>query len=148
MRQVRFGESFEQEPLADGKALQELGDWLGGFAWTGWGTFTFGPRFGDTGPSGDRAMFHWRRWIERLPAGARPGYFVCVERGRGGRTHLHALVRSSRGVTRKSLWRSWFKRFGRCSILPYDVELGASHYVTKYLVKAPDLWDVESLELQ
>jgi len=45
-------------------------------------------------------------------------------------------------VPRKAIWRSWFDRFGRCEIQPYDVSLGASHYISKYLTKSPEHWDL------
>ncbi len=143
---------FPRQAGRDLSALRELGDWLGdpdriGFGWGAWGTFTFGDKFGPTGPSPDRAMHHWWRWMgSRELAGC--GYFAAVEKGSGGRVHLHALLRQAYGrgdsIPRKALWRSWFNRYGRCQILPYDAELGAVHYITKYLIKSPELWDLRS----
>ena len=147
-RKARY--QFPRFVGTDLSALREMGNWLGdserlGFSWGAWGTFTFGNKFGPTGPSPDRALFHWGRWMgSRELAGT--GYFAAVETGRGGRVHLHALLRPAfgrgSGIPRRALWRSWFDRYGRCSILPYDAKLGAVHYLTKYLVKAPELWDL------
>ena len=90
-------------------------------------------------------MFHWRTWMGSREL-ACTGYFAAVESGSGGRVHLHALLRPAltRGnrIPRKALWQSWFRRYGRAQILPYDAELGAAHYVSKYLTKAPEHWDL------
>jgi len=121
----------------------ELGDWLTGFEWDCWCTWTFDARFGDTGPSPDRCLYHTRRWIEHLP-GPRTGYFIAVERGTGGRVHSHGLIRLPDGCTpkRNSLWRSWKQRYGRCSVLHYNRDRGAAYYVAKYITKEPLGWDL------
>jgi len=127
--------------------LATLGDWLGTFSWNAWATFTWGPRFGPSGPSGDRALYHFRGWVSGLP-GHDTCYFAAVESGSLGRTHLHALLRfpefhdGRARFPRKAAWRSWFNRYGRCQIREYVAEKGARYYVTKYLVKAPELWDI------
>lgn len=120
-----------------------LGNWLNEFEWDCWCTWTFDARFGDTGPSPDRCLFHSRNWIERLP-GPATGYFVAVERGTGGRVHSHGLLRLPNGITpkRKSLWASWYLRYGRCLVLRYDNDRGAAYYVAKYITKEPLHWDL------
>jgi len=122
---------------------RNLGRWLSEFEWSCWCTWTFDARFGDTGPSPDRCLHHTRRWIEQLP-GPSVGYFVATESGRLGRVHSHGLLRLPDGTTpaRKSLWRSWFTRYGRCRVLPYNPRLGATHYVAKYITKEPLGWDL------
>ncbi len=121
----------------------DLGDWLGGHEWDAFATLTFDERFGPGGPSGARALHLGRNWLETLPH--RPGWYLAVETGRFGRTHLHALIApGSPRVPRKALWRSWFKRFGRARLQPVDPARGlnAAYYVAKYVTKAPDLWDL------
>lgn len=128
---------------------EQLGDWLHGFPWSCWATFTFDGRWGDTGPSPDRCMYHTRRWVEALP-GPPVGYFLAVERGSFGRVHSHGLLSLPRGMepTRKSLWHSWKNRFGRCRVLPYNPDLGAAYYVAKYVTKEPLHWDIGSLTIK
>ena len=125
---------------------QSLGRWLSTFRWDCWCTWTFDERFGPTGPSPDRCLYHTRRWVEHVP-GAPVGYFVAVERGTGGRVHSHGLLRLPDGFTpsRKSLWGSWRDRYGRSRVLPYDRERGAAYYVAKYITKEPLGWDVGGL---
>lgn len=136
-------------PLRDSvRALRSMGDWLtelGRDSWDSWATFTFGPRFGPTGPTPDRAMYHFSSWLTSLP-GPDPLCFAAVEAGRLGRVHLHALIGPidawGKGIPRKALWRSWFRRFGRCQLRPYEPERGCEWYLCKYLTKAPLHWDV------
>jgi len=131
----------ESRPLPD--LRQELGEWLALKDWDCWCTWTFDARFGDTGPSPDRCLYHTRRWIENLP-GRSYGYFVAVERGRGGRVHSHGLLAIPRGCSpkRKSIWHSWKNHYGRSRVLPYDPDRGAAYYVAKYITKEPLHWDI------
>jgi len=139
--------------------VEALGEWLNGFHWTHWATFTFRPGcprdcpqehhcksgWGSDGPSTSRARHHTERFLNTLP-GPRLGYFYCVERGGiGGRAHAHALLSIepvAMGVTGKSIDHAWGSRFGRCQLRSYDPELGAAHYCGKYITKAPLSWDV------
>lgn len=123
-----------------------LGEWLQGFPWDCWCTWTFDARFGVDGPSPGRCLYHTRRWIEHLP-GPPCAYFIAVERGFGGRVHSHGLLRLPDPPTprRKDLWRSWFERYGRNRVLPYDRERGAAYYIAKYITKEPLGWDVGGL---
>ena len=131
-----------------GRVLQHsLGDWLTEFEWDCWCTWTFDERFGPTGPSPDRCLYHTRRWVEHLP-GPACGYFLAVERGTGGRVHSHGLLRLPDPPTpsRKSLWAAWLDRYGRCRVLPYDPDRGAAYYIAKYITKEPLGWDVGGLD--
>lgn len=126
---------------------EALAHWLHGavaapYPWDAWCTFTFGPAFGVDGPSPDRALYHFRGWRSR--ACRRAPCFAAVETGsQGGRSHVHALLRLEE-IPRSAAWRSWFKRYGRAQILPYDAAkgLGATFYISKYLTKAPLHWDI------
>jgi len=133
-------------PMPPGDVLRRsLGEWLEGFEWHCWCTWTFDARFGDTGPSPDRCLYHTRRWVEHIP-GPPTGYFIAVERGFGGRIHSHGLLRLADVPTpkRKSLWASWRGLYGRCAVLPYDSERGAAYYVAKYITKEPLGWDIRA----
>ena len=134
---------------------EDLGRWLDTLTdWDAWATLTFRtpspegaarriPGWPGSGPSPDRAAYHYRSWITGLGRGAPTPTFYAVEKGRGGRVHLHALLGLGDGsVTRKSLWRSWFTRYGRCQLQRFDPALGATHYITKYLTKSPEHWDI------
>ena len=142
---MRFG-VHERETQSGLLLRRALGHWLSAFEWDCWCTWTFDSRFGPDGPSPDRCLVHTRRWVEHIP-GPRVGYFIAVERGRGGRVHSHGLLRlgDSPAPTRKSLWGSWKSRYGRCRILPYDRERGAAFYIAKYITKEPLGWDVGGL---
>jgi len=95
------------------------------------------------GPSPDRAAHHFGTWLTQLGR-ARPGTcFSAVEQGGGGRVHLHALLGGEGGtINRRALWRSWFQRFGICQLLPFVEAKGATHYITKYLTKSPEHWQI------
>lgn len=126
---------------------EELAHWLRGpvadpYPWDAWCTFTFGLAFGLDGPSPDRAWYHFRRW--RSSTCRRAACFAAVETGsQGGRAHIHALMRLE-NLPRSAAWRSWFRRFGRAELQPYDPSRGldASLYISKYLTKAPEHWDI------
>lgn len=137
---VRFGAALPVQPLL---LNESLGRWLSDFEWSCWCTWTFDARFGDSGPSPDRCLYHTRRWVEHIP-GPATAYFIAVERGTGGRVHSHGLLRfrDSWAPTRKALFSSWRKRYGRNRILPYDRDLGAAFYVAKYITKEPLHWDL------
>ena len=142
-----FGENGKPGKSGTGRDLQSsLGSFLSTFQWDCWCTWTFDARFGHTGPSPDRCLYHTRRWIEHLP-GPMPGYFIAVEKGTGGRVHSHGLLRfkDKFAPRRKSLHQGWQKRFGRNRILPYRSDLGAAYYVAKYITKEPLHWDIGPL---
>jgi len=137
----------EDLPPRDDGLQDALAHWLHGpmaapYRWDAWCTFTFDRRFGEDGPSPDRALYHFRGWRGR--ACPRAPCFAAVETGRmGGRAHVHALLRLDE-VPRKAAWHSWLKRYGRAQLLPYDVARGfnATYYISKYLTKAPHHWDI------
>jgi len=125
--------------------LGSFAEWLTGWAWDHFATFTFDERWGDTGPSPDRCMSHTKGWLHDLPHS--PGYFVCVERGAFGRCHSHALIQPGRGgahVSSRDLSERW--KYGRDNIRDFDAKSGAGFYVSKYIVKAPELWDIDRLD--
>jgi len=111
------------------------GDWLSTFEWDWWCTLTFREPY-----SARASTRAFQRWAACLPtsdssaSGVR--YFMAHEIGRLGRLHLHALLGDVHpGTLRKNAWRIWFDRHGRAQILPYESELGAGHYISKYVTK-------------
>lgn len=114
---------------------------MGTFEWDQFATLTFDSRWGEGGPHPDRVLALTIGWLERLFHG--PRYYICVERGRYGRTHSHALLgRGSAGapIDPRALSPAW--KFGRDQIRRFDPALGATHYVAKYLTKSPDHWAI------
>lgn len=130
-----------------------MGTWLGELApWDVFATWTFARPVTVNG-----AMYQARRHLAVLEKRAElPLYgFVAAERGdRGGLIHLHALL-GNVGVLkpycgdrlRPGEWgkpccmvHSW--PCGIARVLPYDPQLGAKHYVSKYVVKSLAEWEL------
>ncbi len=139
-----------------------LGSWLQSFPWDAFATYTFElPR------SPGRALWWARRHLHQLnhwvgrsrPPGSpdrwarKPYAAVFHEIGPcGGRGHLHALVGNMRpfpaycgNLLLPGVWaehcclaHSWLCGIARA--VPYNPELGAAHYLTKYSVKSDGEW--------
>lgn len=130
-----------------------MGTWLGQLApWDVFATWTFSRPIQEGG-----AMFWARRhlgWLQK--AAGQPVYaFVGVERGAtGGLLHIHALVGNvghlkaacpdrlkpgewARGCCMLHSWPCGYAR-----VFPYDPDLGARFYVSKYVVKSLAEWDL------
>jgi len=134
-----YGEYDEQREVR-----QRLTEWLSGdtFTWSFFCTLTF-----------RRPPF--TRQIQRVgvllaldswPCERRRA-FVAEERGsETERRHLHCLLEAP-AVDPRRIWRTWFDRYGRAKVERYNPQLGAAHYLTKYVLKdACDKgdWDVLS----
>jgi len=134
--------------------LKELmGSWLGRLApWDVFATWTFDR---PVNPAG--AMYWTKRhlgWIEKTAK--QPIYaFVGVERGdRGGLLHVHALIgnvahlkpycdnRLAPGTWGRSccLVHAWPCGYAR--VFRYDPQLGAKHYIVKYVTKRLAEWEL------
>ena len=88
------------------------------------------------GPSPEFARRGFDAWVAQLstPCRGEVPYFRGDELGpRTGRLHLHALVGLREDVPPAALKRAW--RLGWSVIERYDPELGAAHYVAKYVAK-------------
>lgn len=130
-----------------------MGEWLGQLVpWDVFSTLTFSR---PVQPAG--AMFWGRRhlrWLQKVAQ--QPIYaFLGVERGRtGGLLHLHALVgnvghlkpycgaplppgRWGHGCCMLHGWPC-----GHARVLPYNPELGARFYVSKYISKKLADWEL------
>ena len=141
-RTRRFHEAEDNLPF---RALCELTDWLSDprWEWSYFCTLTFGPAYGPSGPHPDRAMALGESWLRSVPEIRR--WYLCCERGKLGRTHLHALTHNThlRGSAR-SLSAEWRFRFdSRSHFRRYAPHRGAEYYLGKYLLKAPLHWTVE-----
>jgi len=138
------------------KVKQEMGNWLGELApWDAFVTWTF-----ERIVTAHGAMFWAKRhlrWLEK--AAEQPVYgFVGAERGKtGGLIHLHGLLgnvkhmnffcgqRFARGQfgNKCCLVHAWPCGYAR--VFPYNPQLGAMHYVSKYSTKDLAEWDLFGL---
>lgn len=134
---------------------ERMGTWLGELApWDVYSTWTFSRLTGESG-----AMFWARRHLRWLREKAQqPIYaFVGVERGSaGGLVHVHALVgnvghlkafcgeRLPNGVWGRQCCMTHAWPCGLARVFPYDPQLGARYYVSKYVSKmfADTDWDL------
>jgi hypothetical protein len=111
---------------------QSLADWLDGFNWTYFGTFTF--RKPIMNPL--VAKSHFEAFLKPFKA----NFFCAVERFYlGHECHLHALIFSD--AKARDLWRVWFSRYGRARVLSFEPSRGAAYYLTKYVTKELCDWD-------
>ena len=114
------------------QAKTALGDWLGFVSWDWYVTHTFAK---DTGVMGADSC--WQAWLNSLKLTARPSkiaYVRVTEYQKRGTPHFHSLIAGVdeiRRLTFKDLWE--LNGFAR--VEKYNHELGASHYIGKYLTK-------------
>ena len=102
------------------------------------------------------------RWLYREGIYIPPArVLVGIEGQRRGTPHVHALVGGSRGILyTDDVWRAWkeylFRITGIARIYPYNADLGAAYYISKYIVGDDNLdwgvkgewqWQGELLEL-
>jgi len=113
---------------------ERFSEWLGGqsFAWDSFGTFTFSkPVRRGAIPRFDAVLRH----VGLRCPGESQHAFIAEERGpSGGRIHLHALLEHP-GVLCDSIKREWSSRYGFATVKKFNPQLGAVHYVTKYIIK-------------
>ena len=57
-----------------------------------------------------------------------------LQKGRGV-DHFHALMAGVSDLRRKDAWAWWFENYGIARIEPYNRNLGAGHYLCKYVTK-------------
>ena len=130
-----------------------MGSWLGELApWDVFSTWTFSRIVQVNG-----AMYWARRHVAYLEKAAeQPIYaFVGAEvGGSGGLLHVHALVGNVAHLKRYCRKRldpgKWGRRCcqlhswpcGIARVLPYNPELGAAHYVSKYITKRLAEWEL------
>jgi len=135
------------DPLSRTEVLKAWGDWLheiGGWQW--FVTLTLRdpkPASGNwTRPGFTLANKAWRELITHAHHGIDDLQWVRffeMQRGRGV-PHVHGLVKGLTDTRYKQVSAIMWQRYGFNRILDYKPELGATHYITKYVVK--DLGDV------
>jgi hypothetical protein len=139
--------------VSDSELKDVFGQWLGQLApWDMFSTWTFSRPVQLGG-----AMFWARkhlRWLEKVAE--QPIYgFLGVERGdTGGLLHLHALLgnlghlrpycgrRLAPGQWARSCCMVHAWPCGLARVLPYDPNLGARFYVSKYITKHLAEWEL------
>ena len=135
------------DPLRSSAVVGAWGDWLqeiGGWQW--FVTLTLRdpkPSQGNwTRPGWARANRAWEELVLFVrPAVGRLEWvrFFEMQRARGV-PHIHGLVKGLDSLEYKSASSFMWDRFGFNRFLRYQPELGATHYITKYVVK--ELGDV------
>jgi len=146
--------SNPKEAVDKGAVQDAMGDWLGELAaWEVFSTWTFSRPVTTNG-----AMHQAHRHLQAIEkrTGRPPYGFIATEKGStGGLVHLHALLANLGGFspycgTRFGRWDIWGRRCcqvhawnrGIARVFPYDAELGARHYVSKYVVKDFGEWEL------
>jgi len=131
-RQTDSGRTFEDVAAGFTKLLYLLParDW--------WSTWTFDREY-----SAMSASKAWVRFMSLVNPEACYLYVVEANRWREG-THVHAVVGNVRNLRRKDIWQRWFKRYGRCHIVPFKQgQTGwCGRYVAKYMCKGLCWWDI------
>ncbi|MBA7544393.1 hypothetical protein ES705_36749 [subsurface metagenome] len=113
---------------------EKVADWLNGFNWDWWATFTF--RYPCMPYSAKKSFIRNFReqGIDYFYASEWCGDFHGV--------HIHALMGNCYGIRRLTTMDKWYQRYGIARIYPYDKRLGARYYVCKYIVKSVADWDI------
>lgn len=115
---------------------EALGEWLSGFHWDYFATYTFRTPHSKFG-----ALGHTRRHIREQGVG---GAVLFAEPFTWRDDyHVHSLERlEGLGLDDYMGKLSAAQRLGRCRIERYDSELGATYYVAKYLTKGKVEWEI------
>ena len=113
------------------------------YKWTYFVTLTF-KDFPKTYTAINRAK-QFLRAIERKEK-REIGYYIAMELTKLGCPHFHLLMGNLEGVKYSKWFTWWFTRYGGCRFKVYDPGKGATHYLTKYVVKSTSWYDVKGLE--
>jgi len=122
-------------------------DLLNRYNWDWFATLTFKDL-----PKTYTAHNRVKRWLNILEREEKRkiGYYKAMEFTRQGVPHFHLLMGNLEGVRRDKYWDLWFTWNGRARILPYEPNLGAGYYLTKYIVKdeysCTEQWEIIGLE--
>lgn len=115
------------------------GEWLAGFPWDWYATMTFAELVHP-----EQAAKRWRHWVRDLEKreAHRVRWARALEYQRRGVIHYHALVwfggaPQARRLTAMDRWHELGQGFSR--IVTYDPDLGATHYLGKYLAKGGEI---------
>lgn len=160
------------EKLIEGSGMNDyataMGDWLDGVHdWNYWVTLTQRPKENKRDNSryagglgrdwdGQRGLQSWRRALESWKAEVRPtAMFWGTESGTiTGRNHIHGLLYfntepdperfgfSVHEPSAQAIWAVSHRMFGRAHVDEFKKELGAAHYVSKYVTKRLADYDI------
>ena len=128
------------------RARNEFGAWLSLPEWDWYTTHTFKAEYVSP-KQADRA---WYSWLNALRLTARaigltpslygeqaPYYFRVAEYQDRGTLHFHALI-GGVGDIRRLTFKDFWELHGYARVEAYNPQLGAAHYVAKYLNKTDD----------
>jgi hypothetical protein len=120
------------------KLQAHYGRWLNGFRWTHWGTFTLSGRW----TSRKQLRMAFGRFLRRVGGLAQSAvpWFMVIETGAGGRTHIHALLEIPDGFGDVDLAAAWIE--GRVEVEPFDPHRGASYYLAKCVLDEDAEYDI------
>lgn len=106
--------------------------------WDWWSTWTFTRPY-----SAESASRCFEAFMRTLGHDTKYLYAIEANRTREG-THVHAVVGNVYSIRRDDTWARWFKRYGRCHIVPFNEhELTAcGQYLSKYLAKGACWWNL------
>lgn len=122
-------------------------DLLNRYDWDWFATLTFRDL-----PKTYTAINRTKKWLTAIKKQEKRSisYFMCMEWTKvQNRPHTHLLIGNLEGVRRDRWWFTWFTWYGRARILPYNKELGAGYYLTKYVVKdiyQSGMFEIEGLQ--
>jgi len=113
------------------RIVEGWGDWLQGWDWEWWCTFTFR----------DSVMSHqahklWLYWLHSLESTvqSKVHYVRATEkqRFRGDVVHFHCLVLGVKDESPKFWQQEWVHMAGLADVKTYDPNLGAAYYLAKH----------------
>ena len=139
--------TIADDPLNRTAVLTAWGDWLhdiGGWQW--FVTLTLRDPKPSSGtwsrPGWAQANRAWEAFVlyVRPPVGHLQWVRLFEMQSGRGVPHVHGLVKGLEDTRFKEVSAFMWERYGFNRILEYRPELGATHYITKYVVK--DLGDV------
>ena len=119
-------------------------DLLNRYQWTWFTTLTWRSL-----PKTYTAIHQTKKWIKAIEKDEKIdiGYFLCLEWTKlQNRPHTHLLMGNLEGIRRDKWWSTWYTQYGAARILPYNQELGAASYLTKYVIK--DIYQRGMFELK
>lgn len=118
--------------VVNNEILEAFGNFLSQFPWDWFVTLTFRQPVSES--SALRSLVKFIHAI-RTAQGFNPG-FIAVSEIQHARNvpHWHLLMLNVEPLRRLD-FKDWWERYGYARVLPYNRELGARHYVGKYLFK-------------
>jgi len=115
------------------KLIYAFGEWLNEYIWNHFATFTFGKV-----QSVDTARYIFRCFMANLKKAA--NYFRVIEFEKNS-VHIHSLLGKTDDIPASVIEDAWKKEHGIAQVLPYDANLGAAYYITKYVNSDKINWD-------